>query len=101
MSDLKKAGILTGRETTYPSLQPKVLAHLPVLSDWPECGIRWSHLMYEESEAMIAAMELLRSQDIAALPVHDSPYCTTVKETHCERRFGINVPNTVWCAVRS
>ena len=97
MSDLKKAGILTGRETTYPSLQPKVLAHLPVLSDWPECGIRWSHLMYEESEAMIAAMELLRSQDIAALPVHDSLIVPQSKkliakdalESTFQSRFGV------------
>ena len=97
MPDLKEAGILTGRKTTYPSLQPKVLAHLPVLSDWPECDIRWSHLMYEESEAMVAAMELLRSQDIAALPVHDSLIVPRSKkliakdalETTFQSRFGV------------
>ena len=97
MPDLKEAGILTGSETTYPSLQPKVLAHLPVLSDWPECGIRWSHLMYEESEAMIAAMELLRAQDIAALPVHDSLIVPQSKklivqdvlESTFQSRFGV------------
>jgi hypothetical protein len=97
MPDLKEAGILTGSETTYPSLQPKVLAHLPVLSDWPECDIRWSHLMYEESEAMIAAMELLRAQDIAALPVHDSLIVPQSKklivqdvlESTFQSRFGV------------
>ena len=72
MTELKKAGVRVGRDTSYPSLQPKVLEHFPVLKDWPDCGIRWSHLMYEEAEAMMSAMESLRSQGVVALPVHDS-----------------------------
>ena len=61
-----------GRDTSYPHLWPKVLEHFPVLTDRPDCGIRSSHLMYEEAEAMRSAMESLRSQGIVALPVHDS-----------------------------
>ena len=72
MTELTKAGVRVGRDTSYPSLQPKVLEHFPVLKDWPDCGIRWSHLMYEEAEAMMSAMESLRSMGVVALPVHDS-----------------------------
>ena len=50
----------------------KVVEHLPVLSDWPQCGVRWSNLMFEESEAMISTMEALREIDVVALPVNDS-----------------------------
>ena len=53
--------------------------------------------MYEESEAMITAMELLRSQGIAALPVHDSLIVPQSKkliakgilETTFQSRFGV------------
>ena len=53
--------------------------------------------MYEESEAMIAAMELLRDQDIAALPVHDSLIVPQSKklivqdvlESTFQSRFGV------------
>ena len=69
---LRKAGILLSRDISYPSFKPKVLARFPVLNDWPDCGIRWSHLMYEEAEAMMAAMETLRYEGVPALPVHDS-----------------------------
>lgn len=72
VQDLNKQGISAWREHSYPSLNYKVLKHLPVLKDWPECGIRWSNLMFEESEAMLASMENLRSEGVVALPVHDS-----------------------------
>ena len=76
----------------------KVVEHLPVLSDWPQCGVRWSNLMFEESEAMISTMEALKEIDVVALPVHDSlivPHSKAViahdilKETF-EKRFGVN-----------
>jgi hypothetical protein len=43
-----------------------------VLSDWPNCGIRWSRLMYEESEGIIEVMRHLNNHNVPALPVHDS-----------------------------
>ena len=97
VEELSKQGTTAWKEHSYPSLKPKVLEHFPVLRDWPECGIRWSGLMYEESEAMIAAMERLRSQGVVALPVHDSlilPKSTgqlaerVMRETF-EARFGV------------
>jgi len=71
-AEFKKAGVIIGKNMSYPGLKPQVLAHFPVLNDWPDCGIRWSSLMYEESEAMMAAIESLRSMGVVALPVHDS-----------------------------
>ena len=72
VEELSRQGTTAWKEHSYPSLQPKVLEHFPVLRDWPECGIRWSGLMYQEAEAMIATMENLRTHGIVALPVHDS-----------------------------
>lgn len=71
-AELRKSGIPLSKDISYPSLTPKVLARFPVLNDWPDCGIRWSHLMYEEAEAMMTAMETLRYEGVPALPVHDS-----------------------------
>ena len=71
-SELRKAGVEMGPDRTYPKLMPKVLEKFPVLADWPSCGVRWSSLMYQESEALMTTMEALRDLNIVALPVHDS-----------------------------
>ena len=98
LADLKKAGVVVGSKMTYPGLMPKVLAHFPVLQDWPDCGVRWSSLMYEEAEAMMSTMETLRYEGVAALPVHDSLIvpkshgqlaARIIKETF-EERFGVD-----------
>ena len=94
---LKEAGVLIGKNMSYPNLKPQVLAHFPVLNDWPNCGIRWSTLMYEESEAIMAAMESLRSMGVVALPVHDSlivpkskgPLAARIMMDTFESRFGV------------
>ena len=95
--ELKEAGVLIGKNMSYPSLKPQVLAHFPVLNDWPSCGIRWSTLMYEESEAIMASMESLRSMGVVALPVHDSlivpkskgPLAARIMMDTFESRFGV------------
>ena len=69
---IEKAGIVRPKSMTAQSVQEKVLERFPVLHDWPTCGIRWSHLMHEESEAVIKTMSTLSSLGIPALPVHDS-----------------------------
>ena len=50
IESIQKAGIKRPKSLTYNSIQSQILQHFPVLSDWPNCGIRWSRLMYEESE---------------------------------------------------
>jgi len=72
LTELKKDGLTVTKKQTYPAIQSLVLENYPVLKDWPICGIRWSHLMYEEAEAMLEVMERLQHQDIPSLPVHDS-----------------------------
>ena len=49
-----------------------VLQRFPVMVKWPSSGVRWSHLMFEESEAMLTTIESLMLQDIPAYSVHDS-----------------------------
>jgi hypothetical protein len=98
VEELSKQGTTAWKEHSYPSLKPKVLEHFPVLRDWPECGIRWSGLMYEEAEAMITTMESLRTQGVVALPVHDSLIVPKSKGQLAERvmrkifeaRFGVD-----------
>ena len=98
IEEFEKANIQKPKKLTYPLVMEKVIEHLPVLSNWPRCGVRWSNLMFEESEAMISTMEALREIDVVALPVHDSlivPHSKAVvahdilKETF-EKRFGVN-----------
>lgn len=72
MDELKKSGIKLSKTQSYPALKPAILSKFPVLEDWPTCGIRWSHLMFHESEAMIATMLSLQDLNIVALPIHDS-----------------------------
>ena len=72
LAELKKDGLTVTKKQTYPAVQSLVLENYPVLRDWPTCGIRWSRLMFEESEAMLEVMERLQHRDIPSLPVHDS-----------------------------
>ena len=72
IAELKKSDIKLSKKQSYPALKPSILGKFPVLEDWPTCGIRWSHLMYHESEAMIETMLTLQQMNIVSLPVHDS-----------------------------
>jgi hypothetical protein len=72
IESIQKAGIKRPKSLTYNSIQSQILQHFPVLSDWPNCGIRWSRLMYEESEGIIEVMRHLNNHNVPALPVHDS-----------------------------
>ncbi|MDG1319905.1 MAG: hypothetical protein P8P84_21720 [Paracoccaceae bacterium] len=94
---IEKAGIVRSKSMTAQSLQEKALERFPVLHDWPTCRIRWSHLMHEESEAVIKTMSILSSLGMPALPVHDSiilprsavELATNVLVETLEGKFGV------------
>lgn len=98
IQEFKKADIVRSKKFTYPVVKSMVLPHFPVLKDWPDCGIRWSHLMYEEAEAMMSTMESLRSMGVVALPVHDSlivpkskgPLAARIMRNTFESRLGVD-----------
>jgi hypothetical protein len=54
--------------------------------------------MYEEAEAMMSAMETLKSEGVVALPVHDSlivskshgPLAARIIKETFEQRFGVD-----------
>jgi hypothetical protein len=97
IESIQKAGIKRPKSLTYNSIQSQILQHFPVLSDWPNCGIRWSRLMYEESEGIIEVMRHLNNHNVPALPVHDSlivpssarELTETTFRTVFEHRFGV------------
>jgi hypothetical protein len=58
---------------TMAFLQPTILDHFPMLSDWPSQKISWADLMFIESEIVIGTMvELMRSYGAPCFSVHDS-----------------------------
>ena len=58
---------------TAPSVQRVVLEYFPIMQDWPEAGVRWSQLMFIESEIVIGTMlELMETYNAPSFPVHDS-----------------------------
>ena len=58
---------------TAPAVQKVVLEHFPIMQDWPEAGVRWSKLMFIESEIVIGTMlELMETYNAPSFPVHDS-----------------------------
>jgi hypothetical protein len=97
IESIQKAGIKRPKSLTYKSLKPMIFNKYPVLSDWPNCGIRWSRLMYEESEGIIEVMRHLNNHNVPALPVHDSlivpssarELTETTFRTVFEHRFGV------------
>ena len=97
IQELKKSGVKLNKRQSYPALKPLILDKFPVLEDWPTCGIRWSHLMFHESEAMIATMLSLQDIGIVSLPVHDSLIVTqddaqTAKDAMlsvCQKLFSV------------
>jgi hypothetical protein len=44
----------------------------PILKDWGQLSVTWADLMFYESEAMLGAMERLRTMGIPSYPVFDA-----------------------------
>lgn len=52
------------------------------MRDWPKQEVRWSNLMFIESEVIISTMqELMLKHQVPSLPVHD---CIIVRESDKE-----------------
>jgi len=59
--------------TPMRRIKPVVLERYPALASLDGSrGALWRHLMFRESEAVLAAMECLRSMDVPSLPMHDA-----------------------------
>lgn len=70
---VREAGLMTGGNHTMTKVGEKVLEALPFLRDWPETPVRWSDLMYTESQAVFGTLvQLNLSYGIPAMAVHDS-----------------------------
>jgi hypothetical protein len=73
LAEIKAAGIGKPKSMTMAFLQPTILDHFPMLSDWPSQKISWADLMFIESEIVIGTMvELMRSYGAPCFSVHDS-----------------------------
>jgi hypothetical protein len=73
LAEIKAAGVDKPKGMTMASLQPTILDHFPMLSDWPSQKITWADLMFIESEIVIGTMvELMRSYGAPCFSVHDS-----------------------------
>jgi hypothetical protein len=62
-------------QAAYPlaRTRERILQHLPVLADWPLCGLTSLDLQFAESEAIIGAVESLAyTYGVASFPVYDS-----------------------------
>ena len=73
LAEIKAAGIDKPKSMTMASLQPTILDHFPMLSDWSSQKITWADLMFIESEIVIGTMvELMRGYGAPCFSVHDS-----------------------------
>lgn len=69
----KTLGRKLGKAYPYRMVEEAMLSRLPIMRDWNESKVRWPHLQYAESRAIIAAVETLAfDHNVASLPVHDS-----------------------------
>ena len=64
---------------TVKAVEKVVLEHFPLMRGWPKQEVRWSNLMFIESEVIISTMqELMLTHQIPSLPVHD---CIIVRKS--------------------
>lgn len=69
---LRDHGETLGQRHKVREIQAAMNLRFPLLRNLASLGLGWAELMYIESEAMIGAMEVLMSNGIPSLPVHDS-----------------------------
>lgn len=82
VAEIKETGAAYNNSMTVNAVQKAVLEHFPVMRDWPKQQVRWSDLMFIESEVIINTMlELMRRHEAPALPIHD---CIIVRKSDQE-----------------
>ena len=79
LDELKDAGVRHEPWMTVKAVEKIVLDHFPIMQDWPKQEVRWSNLMFIESEVIVDTMLALKRQhSLPSLPVHD---CLIVKKS--------------------
>ena len=82
VAELKEAGVAYKSWMTVKAVEKVVLEHFPLMRDWPKQEVRWSNLMFIESEVIISTMqELMLKHQVPSLPVHD---CIIVRKSDQE-----------------
>ena len=72
---------------TVKAVEKVVLEHFPLMRDWPKQEVRWSNLMFIESEVIIGTMqELMLQYQVPSLPVHD---CIIVRKS--DQELGMSI----------
>jgi hypothetical protein len=94
VAEFKEIGINLGRRFPLKDVQRAVLAHLPIMMDWPNQSITCFDLMFIESEAVVGTMlELMKDHRVPSLSVHDSiiiPVAALeLATTTLKRRYGV------------
>jgi len=82
LDEMKEAGVPYKPWMTVKAVEKAVLEHFPIMKDWPKQEVRWSNLMFIESEVIICSMlELMLQYEVPSLPVHD---CIIVRKSDQE-----------------
>lgn len=82
LDEMKKAGVAHKPWMTVKAVEKVVLEHFPLMKDWPKQEVRWSNLMFIESEVIIGTMqELMLKHQVPSLPIHD---CIIVRKSDQE-----------------
>ena len=87
VGEFKEAGVAHKSWMTVKAVEKVVLEHFPLMKDWPKQGVRWSNLMFIESEVVISTMqELMVKHQVPSLPVHD---CIIVRKSDQELAMSV------------
>ena len=87
VEELKEAGVAYKSCMTVKAVERVVLEHFPLMRDWSKQEVRWSNLMFIESEVIISTMqELMLKHQVPSLPVHD---CIIVRKS--DQELGMKV----------
>ena len=79
IDEMKEAGVAYKAWMTMKKVETIILKHFPVMKEWPKQEVRWSNLMFLESEIIVGTMlELMRQHKAPSLPVHD---CIIVRKS--------------------